>query len=99
MAELAIDQVAFSIGGRQVFHYEVEVELEAANDVTRVEDLIVGLRERWPALKVWHYSKYATGEAIRLLLEQKGFPHDVGPGGQLSAQFYEQLESWLRQRA
>ncbi|UCD24929.1 MAG: CYTH domain-containing protein [Gemmatimonadota bacterium] len=99
VAELAIDQVTFSIGGRQVFHYEVEVELEASNDVKRVEDLIVSLRERWPTLKVWHYSKYATGEAIRVLLEQESFPHEVGPGGKLSTEFYERVESWLRQRA
>ena len=98
-AELAIDRVMFRFGDRRVCHHEVEIEHEASNDVTMVESLIRSLRAQWPALTVWHHSKYATGKALEVLLEHHDIAQDAGDGGDLSPTVYEKVELWLQQRS
>jgi inorganic triphosphatase YgiF len=98
-AELAIDRVMFRFGDRRVCHYEVEIELEASNDVTMIESLIRSLRARWPVLTVWHHSKYAMGRALEVLLEHPDTAQEVGDGGDLSPTVYEQVQLWLQQRS
>jgi len=98
-AELAIDHVMFRFGDRRVCHYEVEIELEASNDVTMVENLTRSLLAHWPVLTVWHHSKYATGKALEALLEHHDIAQEAGDGGDLSPTVYEQVELWLQQRS
>jgi len=96
-AELAIDRVMFRFGDRRVCHYEVEIELEASNDVTLIENLIRSLRSHWPVLTVWHHSKYATGKALEALLDTDA-AQEVGDRGELALAVYEKVEAWLQQR-
>jgi len=98
-AELAIDRVTFRFGDRQVCHYEVEIELEASNDVAMIENLIRNLRDRWPVLTVWHHSKYATGKALEVLLDQPDTAQEIGDGGYLSPAVYKKVKLWLQQRS
>jgi inorganic triphosphatase YgiF len=70
LAELALDRVRFSFDGREVTHYEVEVEAKQTGRGTKAVRVVASeLRSRYPdELFEWPYGKLPTGAAIEALL-------------------------------
>jgi inorganic triphosphatase YgiF len=96
-AELAVDEVVYRIGGRNVRHHEVEIELRSGR-TAHLGEIVAGLRRRWPELTVWPHSKYATGKALETLL---GIPQpelEISGNGDLLPDGYARLERWLGER-
>lgn len=92
--ELAVDEVRFRPGGRQVLHREVEVE-------ARADDRLPGraleaLRDRFgDAVRPWDHSKLATGEALERLLAGEDPDRWLRPDGGLAAAAYDRLDELL----
>ena len=98
LAELAVDSVEFRFGDLIVPHHELEVELEGADHISLLEDLVQELLDRWPALKVWHHSKFATGKALKALLAGNEIRRGTGNVVELSPAVYGLADAWLRQQ-
>lgn len=95
LAELAIDRVFYTFEGKQILHYEIEVEAKGGH-VEAVREMVASLKAFDAAkLRPWAYSKLATGKAIEALLTSERF--DLR-GRTLSSQLYEKVEYYLRRR-
>ncbi|MFQ5637272.1 MAG: CYTH domain-containing protein [bacterium] len=97
LAELALDSVVYRFNDAQVKHYEVEIESKNPGGVTAVKDVLEALQSTYKnVLRLWDYSKLATGEAIKKLLAK--FPEErlLDQGGNIRPEGYDRIETMLR---
>jgi len=98
LAELAVDEVTYRVGSRNLKHYEVEIELEQSGDVRTLGAVRAELQRQWNGLHPWHYSKYATGRALAELVIHLDSEGLIGPGGVLKPGAYSAVEELLQQQ-
>jgi len=96
LAELALDQVRFQIEGREIRHYEIEVESKRPGPGTKAaKEISAELVSRYgDELLDWSFGKLPTGRAIEDLLA-RGALDDLGPEGRLRPGAYEQIRRHL----
>ena len=71
LAEMVIDSVIYHFSGREIHHYEVEIEAKEEEDPavfnSVIESLIAMCR---PALRRWYYGKLTIGRVIENMLRE-----------------------------
>jgi hypothetical protein len=69
IAELAIDDVTYRFASGEILHSEVEIEAKIVESSGVIKKVAEALLDRYgTALRIWPYSKFATGQAIEQLL-------------------------------
>lgn len=94
-AEMALDSVTYQFHGRQLIHYEVEIEavsLESPRVIPRVVDGLIAAYGM--ALRRWEHSKLATGWAIERLLKEEDIDK-TAPDNRLTREAYDRIEELL----
>lgn len=91
VAELALDEVTYRLGGREVRLHEVEVELEDLD--ADLDPLVIELQRAAPELREWPYNKLATGAAIATALHRGEL--SLTPAGTLPPDALDQLAHQL----
>lgn len=92
VAEIDVDDVTFSPGGRSVRHFEVECEAKGAGDASTVRAVLDDLQARHSALQAWAVSKLALGEVLEALA-QDGELDALLAGDRLRPEAYATIES------
>jgi hypothetical protein len=94
-AELTLDTVLFTLGDRDVEHYEVEIEIRTEKGREAAKRMVEALKRIFPdALKIWPHNKLATGLALEKLAQRGDL--DVNVRGQfIPPQTYEAIDKML----
>jgi inorganic triphosphatase YgiF len=96
-AELALDEVSYSISGCSILHYEIEVEATSPsfeNHIVRFTDL---LRSSYPEkLMRWDHNKLITGNAMEELMKEGRIASVPGKMAHLSRSSYDVIDTYLR---
>jgi inorganic triphosphatase YgiF len=96
-AELALDEVSYSISGCSILHYEIEVEAtnpSSENHIVRFTDL---LRSSYPEkLMRWDHNKLITGIALEKLMKDGGITSVPGKVTHLSRSSYDVIDAFLQ---
>ncbi len=96
LAELAVDLVHYHLQGRDVRHYEVEIEEKGVAGTSVLAVVSGKLFAKWGnALRKWNYSKLATGFALEALESQGALEDLIGSNDNLTPEAYDKLEEWL----
>ena len=96
VAELALDTVTFHISGRDLRHYEVEIEAKARGGESAVAAVTTELVDRyWPWLRPWRHGKLPTGKAVTALLDEGQADDLVGRDGTLKPHAYDAIAASL----
>ena len=95
LAEFVLDHVHFRLAGRDVRHYEIEVEAKRTGRGTQAaKEIVAELTSRYPEeLQAWPYGKLPTGVAIEELLSAGEL--EVGRDGVLAPAAYERIRHRL----
>jgi len=100
LAELSIDWVRYCGTFDYIVHWEVELEALLDSEPTAMAAIIGALLHQFgPALRLWPYSKLATGLVIEELLEAGLLQPFIRKGNQLTAAGYERLDEHIRKYA
>jgi inorganic triphosphatase YgiF len=97
LAELASDEVTYPLGGLDVRHAELEVEVKAAEGTAAMTKIIAALLAAFgPVLRRWdHGSRLATGEALRFLQAAGRLEGPLGARACLTPEAYDLLAANL----
>jgi hypothetical protein len=96
VAELALDTVTYHFPGRDVRHYEVEIEAKTRRGAEAVAAVATALVDRyWPRLRPWRHGKLPTGKTVAALLAEGRVPDLVGRDGALKPQAYDAIADAL----
>jgi hypothetical protein len=96
VAELALDTVTYHLPGRDVRHYEVEIEAKARHGSEAVAAVATALVDcYWPRLRPWRHGKLPTGRAVAALLGESRARDLVGRDGVLKPPAYDALAEAL----
>jgi hypothetical protein len=96
VAELALDTVTYHFSGRDVRHYEVEIEAKARHGTEAVAAVAAALVDcYWPRLRPWRHAKLPTGKAVAALLADGRAPDLVGRDGVLKPRAYDAIADAL----
>jgi inorganic triphosphatase YgiF len=97
LAELALDEVSYSIPGCSILHYEIEVEATSPsfeNHIVRFTDL---LRSSYPEkLMRWDHNKLITGIAMEELMKDGRIASVPGKMTRLSRSSYDVIDAFLK---
>lgn len=97
IAELALDEVSYSISGCSILHYEIEVEAAGSsneNHIIRFTDLI---RNSYPhKLMRWDHNKLITGMAMEELIKDGTLASVPGRMTHLSRSSYDVIDAFLK---
>lgn len=97
LAELAIDSVIYHFGSRKVCFHEVEIEAKAEEGSAVIETVVESLVTTYrPALRVWDYSKLATGKAIEELLKMGAIQELLDVNNNLKPAAFDKLSDYLK---
>jgi inorganic triphosphatase YgiF len=92
VAELAIDAVTFRLGGVDVRHYEIEIEVKAPGGEDAVAALADSLLARFgPELRLWRLGKLSTGKAVVSLIEDRESDDLLTDDGTLRPSAYDAI--------
>lgn len=98
VGELALDEVRFRAGGREITHREIEVEADGDADdpESLVREASRALLERFGGeLRRWDHPKLATGRAL-VAIPTEELAALVGEDDRLLPEAYDRLERMLR---
>lgn len=96
IAELALDTVTYHFTGRDVRHYEVEIEAKARRGDEAVAAIKAALIDQyWPRLRPWRHGKLPTGKAVRALIDAGRVDEVVANDGALRPQAYDAIAEEL----
>jgi hypothetical protein len=96
VAELALDTVTFHLAGRDIRHYEVEIEAKARHGAAAVAAVAAALVAcYWPRLRPWRHGKLPTGKAVAALLDEGRARDLIGRDGTLKPSAYDALAEAL----
>lgn len=87
IAELALDEVVYRLGGQDVRLHEVEAELEDRD--ADLDPVVAELRRAAPELREWPFNKLATGAGIAAALEDGEL--GLAPAGILPPDAFDRL--------
>lgn len=97
IAELALDEVSYSISGCSILHYEIEVEgtnSSSENHIVCFTDL---LRNSYPhKLMRWDHNKLITGMAMEELIKDGTLVTVPGKMTRLSRSSYDVIDAFLK---
>ena len=94
--KLLIDSVVYRFHGKEIRHYEVEIEALTSDGAHVLKTMAESLRDRFGrVLRRWNHSKLATGWAVENLWHDL---HAAGliKGGCLLPAAYDQIDGFLR---
>ena len=96
VAEMALDAVTFRVGGRDLLHYEIEIEGLGADPAGPVGVAVEELRRRFgAALRPWLWDKLRLGIALEELESMGRLSRLVAASGQLLDAGYDAVEERL----
>jgi hypothetical protein len=99
IAELALDEVSYRIGGGTVLHYELEVEAAENGYQPLIEELTRLLEQDCPGrLKRWDHNKLATGFALEKLHASGKIPVPEGKIVCLESVWYDVMNILLKEQ-
>jgi inorganic triphosphatase YgiF len=97
IAELALDEVSYSISGCSIYHYEIEVEAKepsSAGHIVRFTDL---MKSAYPeVLMRWDHNKLITGIAMEELMKDGRIASVPGGMTRLSRSSYDVIDAFLK---
>jgi inorganic triphosphatase YgiF len=97
IAELALDEVSYSLSGCSIPHYEIEVEAASSsseNHIVRFTDL---LRTLYPhKLMRWNHNKLITGMAMEELMRDGRIASVPGGMTRLNRSSYDLIDAYLK---
>jgi inorganic triphosphatase YgiF len=97
LAELAIDSVVYHFVGREVCHYEVEIESKAKEGLCVLRKIKEGLVEKYKqVLREWKYGKLPTGKAIEKLLGEGSLEELLDFSNNLKPVAYDKIDEYLK---
>jgi hypothetical protein len=96
--EMAVDAVEYRFEAGRIRHYEVELESKSEFGPEAIRDVMRHLQSAFGnILKIWPYSKLATGAALERLLQDQSIT--IGENASLHPSVYEKLEALLSDRS
>jgi inorganic triphosphatase YgiF len=97
MAELALDEVSYSISGCSILHYEIEVEAKGPSGETHLVRFTDLIRQTYPArLMRWDHNKFITGIAMEELIKDGRIASIPGRMTRLSRSSYGVIDAFLK---
>jgi hypothetical protein len=97
LAELAIDSVVYDFDNQKLRHYEVEIEAKMQDGANVLKPVIEELDKTFePILRVWGYSKLATGKAINELLIRGDLEDFFDSSNNLKPGAYDKIADFLK---
>jgi hypothetical protein len=95
VVEMAVDAVDYRFAAGRIRHYEVELEAKSEVGPEAIRDVMRSLQATFGnSLKLWPYSKLATGAALERLLGDRSIV--VSGNASLSPSDYVKIEALLR---
>jgi inorganic triphosphatase YgiF len=97
IAEIAVDEVGYSISGCTILHCEIEVEAKdpsASGHIVRVTDHMKSLHPE--ALMRWDHNKLITGIAMEALMKDGKIASIPGSITRLSRFSYDMIDAFLK---
>jgi inorganic triphosphatase YgiF len=92
--EMAVDVVEYRFEAGRIRHYEVELESKSEVGPEAIRDIMRHLQAAFGGeLKIWPYSKLATGAALDRLLQDRSIV--VSENASLAPSDYEKIEALL----
>lgn len=93
-AEMAVDAVAYRFQAGSIRHYEVELESKSEIGPEAIRDVMRYLQATFGnSLRLWPYSKLATGAALERLLEDRSIV--VSENASVRPSDYDKIEALL----
>ena len=96
IAEMVLDSIVYHFGGKDIGHYEIEIELKQINHsiilTTVVEHLISIYGSK---LRLWPHSKTITGKAIENLWEAGLLEGLLDSENNLKPRAYEKIDAYI----
>ena len=97
IAELALDEVSYSISGCSILHYEIEVEAKGLSGETHLVRFTDLIRQTYPArLMRWDHNKLITGIAMEELIKDGRIASIPGRMTRLSRSSYDAIDAYLK---
>jgi inorganic triphosphatase YgiF len=97
MAELALDEVSYSICGCSILHYEIEVESRSFSTEHQMVLFTDLLRNTYPhKLMRWDHNKLITGIAMEKLMKDGRIASVPGKIIRLSRSSYDVIDAFLK---
>jgi len=96
-AELAVDSVVYFFPGREILHYEIEIETKGPAGPNAVEAIAEYLLARYSSkLRRWVHDKLATGWAIQALLADGSLESFPDRENHLQPAAYNNIDEYLK---
>jgi inorganic triphosphatase YgiF len=96
IAELALDEVSYSISGCSILHYEIEVEAKGPSCETHLVRFTDLIRQTYPdRLMRWDHNKLITGIAMEGLMKDGSLSAVPGKIIRLSRSSYDAIDAFL----
>jgi predicted adenylyl cyclase CyaB len=97
LAELSVDFVTYHFKDQNVRFYNIEIEAKIKDAISTIECITNKLIEMYaPSLRIWSYSKVATGKAIERLLLSDHTKDFINENRELTAAGYDRILQLLR---
>lgn len=97
LAELAIDSVVYNFDKQKIRHYEVEIEAKTRDGENVVNAVSEELYRTFkPTLRVWDYSKLATGKAINKLIKEGNLKDLPEINNKMKPEVYDKIVELLK---
>jgi len=96
IAELAIDEGEYLIGGQNIRYNEIEIEAKKTDCTAILDELVDKLQEKFVnQVYKWKYSKLAMGLAIEKMADEKGFSDLIDSNGNLIPKAFKVIKKYL----
>jgi len=96
IAELAIDEGEYLIGGQKIRYNEIEIEAKKTDCTAILDELVDKLVDKFAKqVHRWKYSKLAMGLAIEKIVNEKGFGNLIESNGNLIPEAFETIKEYL----
>jgi inorganic triphosphatase YgiF len=97
IAELALDEVNYSISGCSILHYEIEVEAKAPSSAGHIIQFTELMKSAYPEnLMRWDHNKLITGIAMEELMKERKIASIPGGMTRLSRCSYDLIDAFLK---
>ena len=96
LAEMSLDSVTYYLEGRQVRHYEVEIEAKSEAGIPALSVIVQALLDTCPRdLQTWDHGKLSTGRAVAALLEGEESGSLLNDQHELTPRAYQKVHQLL----